>query len=94
MAAPEFISSPGSPISCIVTLGKEEEGKVHSLPSRRIPGVNNLRFSSFFKTIIIIDLGVPTVAQWLPNPTRNHEVGGSICGLVLWGFNLWPRSVG
>ena len=24
------------------------------------------------------------VAQWLTNPTRNHEVGGSIPGLAQW----------
>ena len=26
--------------------------------------------------------GVPVVAQWLTNPTRNHEVAGSIPGLT------------
>ena len=26
----------------------------------------------------------PVVAQWLTNPTRNHEVAGSIPGLVQW----------
>ena len=29
-------------------------------------------------------LGVPVVAQWLMNPTRNHEVVGSIPGLAQW----------
>ena len=29
-------------------------------------------------------LGVPIVAQWLMNPTRNPEVGGSIPGLNQW----------
>ena len=29
-------------------------------------------------------LGVPVVAQWLMNPTRNREVVGSIPGLVQW----------
>ena len=29
-------------------------------------------------------LGVPMVAQWLTNPTRNHEVAGSILGLSQW----------
>ena len=28
--------------------------------------------------------GVPIVAQWLTNPTRNHEVVGSIPGLAQW----------
>ena len=29
-------------------------------------------------------LGVPIMAQWLTNPTRNHEVAGSIPGLAQW----------
>ena len=28
--------------------------------------------------------GVPVMAQWLTNPTRNHEVAGSIPGLAQW----------
>ena len=28
--------------------------------------------------------GVPVVAQWLTNPTRNHEVAGLIPGLAQW----------
>ena len=28
--------------------------------------------------------GVPIVAQWLMNPTRNHEAVGSIPGLSQW----------
>ena len=28
--------------------------------------------------------GVPVVAQWLTNPTRNHEVAGSFPALAQW----------
>ena len=37
-------------------------------------------------------LGVPVVAQWLTNPTRNHEVVGSIPGLIQWVRETWLRS--
>ena len=30
------------------------------------------------------NLGIPVVAQWLTNLTRNHEVVGSIPGLTQW----------
>ena len=32
--------------------------------------------------------GVPIVAQWLTNPTRDHEVVGSIPGLAQWVNDL------
>ena len=32
----------------------------------------------------MFSLGVPVVAQWLTNPTRNHYVVGSIPGLAQW----------
>ena len=28
--------------------------------------------------------GVPVVARWLTNPTRNHEVAGSVPALAQW----------
>ena len=30
------------------------------------------------------NMGVPVVAQWLTNLTRNHEVAGLIPGLAQW----------
>ena len=38
-------------------------------------------FKPQFKTLFV---GVLVVAQWLMNLTRNHEVAGSIPGLVQW----------
>ena len=34
--------------------------------------------------IYILKEGVPIVAQWLTNPTRNHEVAGSVPALAQW----------
>ena len=34
----------------------------------------------YFKNIS----GVPVVAQWLTNPTRNHEVAGLVPALAQW----------
>ena len=33
-------------------------------------------------------IGVPTVAQWLTNPTENHEVAGVIPGRTQWVKDL------
>ena len=36
----------------------------------------------------ILTPGVPIVAQWLTNPTRNHEIAGLIPGLAQWVEDL------
>ena len=42
-----------------------------------------------FKIFIIV--GVPVMAQWLTNLTKNHEVVGLIPGLAQWVKDLvWP----
>ena len=43
-------------------------------------GPEGKKKSDFKKNI----LGVPVVAQWLTNPTRNHEVAGSVPALAQW----------
>ena len=38
--------------------------------------------------------GVPVMARWLTNPTRNHEVAGSIPALAKWVKNpVLPGAV-
>ena len=36
----------------------------------------------------VVIIGVPVVAQWFTNPTRNHEVAGWIPGLAQWVEDL------
>ena len=43
-----------------------------------------LKLKYIYFSLKLKDLGVPVVAQWLTNPTRNHEVSGSLPGLAQW----------
>ena len=47
-----------------------------------------MKFKALGKSNKEYSLGVPIVAQWLMNPTRNHEVLSSIPGLVQWVKDL------
>ena len=47
-----------------------------------------IEFARVKALIKIVKLGVPVVAQWLTNPTRNHTVVGSIPGLTQWVEDL------
>ena len=48
---------------------------------------NNPKVGTFFFSLLYIKKlrdGVPVVAQWLTNPTRNREVAGSVSALAQW----------
>ena len=46
--------------------------------------LNLFEFSFIFLVKTLPVFGVPVMVQWLMNPTRNHEVVGSIPGLAKW----------
>ena len=43
------------------------------------PKIHKLKYMSTKRLV-----GVPIMAQWLTNPTRNHEVAGSVLALAQW----------
>ena len=49
-----------------------------TVPPREVQG------SGLFFFFLILLKGVPIVAEWLTNPTRNHKVASSIHGLAQW----------
>ena len=48
--------------------------------------INRMAVSTFLSKITLY-IGVPIVAQWLTNPTRNHEVAGSVPAIAQWVNN-------
>ena len=68
------------------TPGLRSTGCLDSVPSLS----SNKKFLGINRYLMLKDQlqGVPIVAQWLTNLTRNHEVVGSIPGLALWVNDL------
>ena len=59
---------------------------LHQYLKRKWIGVVFARFQLLWIAIFVKNIlgGVPVVAQWLTNPTRNHEVAGLVPALVHW----------
>ena len=61
--------------------------KILPIVERTSPGSNETKFPFQFMINLSIQnfiLGVPVVVQWLTNPTRNHDVVGSVPALAQW----------
>ena len=67
----------GKEVKCMMSaLVESGESGTHTCPCgvRQYTGTKSEKYKT----------GVPILAQWLMNPTRNHEVLGSIPGLAQW----------
>ena len=62
-----------------------EKYNLPRLNQDEIEKMNGLITRTEIETVIKkLPTGVPVMAQWLTNPTRNHEVEGSVPALAQW----------
>ena len=66
-----------------VALKKEKEKEKERKKEKR----DSEKTAKYFDLVSMHE-GVPVMSQWLMNPTRNHEVVGSIPGLNQWVKDL------
>ena len=50
----------------------------------QLRNANDDPFTKGFCNLKVVFLGVSVMAQWLANPTKNHEFESSIPGLAQW----------
>ena len=76
--------------NCLDYNAVKEKGKINRKARLRCLGL--MSYSNFLLHLDLnYQIGVPVVAQWLTNPTRNHEVEGSIPALAQWVKDpVWP----
>ena len=66
-----------------------ERYNLSRLNQDEIEKMNGPFTSTEIETVIKkLPTGVPVMAQWLTNPTRNHEVAGSVAALAQWVNDL------
>ena len=66
-----------APLSAMDRSSRQKSQETHALHDT----IHNIVLVYTYRTF---HLGVPVMAQWLTNPTRNHEVAGLVLALAQW----------